>query len=621
MSKTKYISLLIIGFIFLNTLVYFFTEQNQNKRIELSLKSHVKKLQTHYDILMHQQKLTADSAYKSTIIKPNVIDIIAEASNTKDTIKKDILRKKLYKSLLPRYKRLIIKGVLQYHFVFPNNEVFLRFHKPSKYGDNLTNIRSDFKYTNETLKRTRGFTQGRTSHAFRNVYPLFDKENKHIGAMEISFSSEDLQENFTLISKMHTHFLVNKTIFQTKTWERDDLILKYIQSAEHDNYMMAMTKQHIKEQCIDNNKLRLKSVDKDIKKNINIGKPFGLYIKEIDNIVSLAFLPIYGNNKNKILAWIVAYEDNNIIKTSLRNTFYIRITLFSILLILFYFIYIVLNQKVTLEKLVDKKTTQLKEINENLEQRIIVEVKKSKDIEKRLFESEKLASMGEMIGNIAHQWRQPLSVISTSATGMQVQKMSGVLDDNGFFKTCDLINNNAQYLSKTIDDFRNFIKGDREKSIFNLADDIDSFLHLVESSVKNHQINVILDLDDEIKVNGYQNELSQCFINIFNNSKDVLKDLDSDRYIFISTKIVNDKIIIEFKDNAGGIPEDILPKIFEPYFTTKHQSQGTGLGLHMTYNIIVEGMGGTIEAKNSKYKYNNLEFTGALFTITLIKIN
>ncbi|MEA3553264.1 MAG: phosphohydrolase, partial [Campylobacterota bacterium] len=119
---------------------------------------------------------------------------------------RDKLRDDLYKLLQKKYKRMLKKGVLQFHFVFPNNEVFLRFHKVSKYGDNLTNIRSDFKYTNETKKRVTGFAQGRTAHAFRNVYPLINNNDKHIGAMEISFSSDSLQENFTLISKMHTHF-------------------------------------------------------------------------------------------------------------------------------------------------------------------------------------------------------------------------------------------------------------------------------------------------------------------------------------------------------------------------------------------------------------------------------
>ncbi|MEA3289787.1 MAG: ATP-binding protein [Campylobacterota bacterium] len=243
-----------------------------------------------------------------------------------------------------------------------------------------------------------------------------------------------------------------------------------------------------------------------------------------------------------------------------------------------------------------------------------------KEIENKnkiLFEQSKHAAMGEMIGNIAHQWRQPLSVISTGATGLKFGKEFGELSDEFFNDTCDAINNNAQYLSKTIDDFRDFIKGERKKVVFDLNEDINSFLHLVEGSIKNNNINLIEDYEKPIRINSYPNELIQCFINIFNNSKDVLKDIDTDRYFFITTKTKNEKAVISFKDNAGGIPDDVLPHIFEPYFTTKHKTQGTGLGLSMTYNLIVEGMGGTIEVANVSYEYQQKSYKGASFTITL----
>ena len=129
---------------------------------------------------------------------------------------------------------------------------------------------------------------------------------------------------------------------------------------------------------------------------------------------------------------------------------------------------------------------------------------------------------------------------------------------------------------------------------------------------------MILDLQENIKINGYENELTQCLINIFNNAKDVLKEkVKNNRLIFISTFINKDKVIIKIKDNGGGIPEDIIGKVFEPYFTTKHQSQGTGLGLHMTYNLIIDGMNGTIEVNNVSYEYENNKYKGAQFTISL----
>ena len=241
-----------------------------------------------------------------------------------------------------------------------------------------------------------------------------------------------------------------------------------------------------------------------------------------------------------------------------------------------------------------------------------------KDKEKALLRSEKLASMGEMIGNIAHQWRQPLSVISTGATGIQLQKNYNTLTDEFLNETCEMIDKNAQYLSKTIDDFRNFIKGDSKSVRFDLKNDTDSFLKIIDATIKSHNIQVVLELRENIKVQGYPNELIQCFINIFNNAKDALLHNNEDnRYIFISELIDDEKISIKFKDNAGGIPQNIIDKVFDPYFTTKHKSQGTGLGLHMAYNLIIDGMGGTIEVKNVNFEYNGKNFTGAEFTICL----
>ncbi len=241
------------------------------------------------------------------------------------------------------------------------------------------------------------------------------------------------------------------------------------------------------------------------------------------------------------------------------------------------------------------------------------------DQQKMLYNQSKLAAMGEMIANISHQWRQPLSVISTGATGMKMQKEYNLLKDDFFYTTCDSINENAQYLSQTIEDFTNYIKGDSKPIRFDLKNDTDSFIKLVDSTIKKYNLNIILELEESIKVKGYPNELIQCFINIFNNAKDALiTNVDeSERYIFISQKVINNKVIIKFRDNGGGISESALPKIFEPYFTTKHQSQGTGLGLHMSYNLITKSMKGDIKAENVSFEFNNKRYIGAQFTITI----
>ena len=312
---------------------------------------------------------------------------------------------------------------------------------------------------------------------------------------------------------------------------------------------------------------------------------------------------------------------------------WIAISLFLIILIFFlYRQYLLKHNNIFLQSEVLKRTNQLEKsnrilkekkeeldkLNLSLEIRIKDEVEKNKLFQEKLFKADKLASMGEMMSNIAHQWRQPLSMISTVATGIKIQKEFGTLNDEEIIQNMELINKNAQYLSETINDFRNFIKGDRKIQNFELSTTINNFLHIVESSIKKDNLNIILNLNDNIKINGYPNEFIQCLINIFNDAKDAIEEIKQVKpLIFITTISENNTIKISIKDNAGGIPENIISKIYDPYFTTKHKSQGTGLGLHMTYKLIDEGMHGKIEAHNVKFEYENELYRGTEFIITL----
>ncbi len=237
---------------------------------------------------------------------------------------------------------------------------------------------------------------------------------------------------------------------------------------------------------------------------------------------------------------------------------------------------------------------------------------------KLLLEAEKMASLSDMIINISHQWRQPLSVISTGVTGMQMKKEFGMLDDEQFNTTCNMINNQVQQLSKTIEELQHFSTKDRVQTNFTIDDTIEMFLSNLKNNIEASHITIIKELNAKIEINSYQNEFLQCFINIFNNTKDILLKKDKNkRYIFITTNIQHNNIIIKFKDNGGGIDTNIIEHIFEPYTTTKHQSQGTGLGLHITYDIITNRLNGSIKAQNVNTKIENETYLGAEFTITI----
>ena len=239
--------------------------------------------------------------------------------------------------------------------------------------------------------------------------------------------------------------------------------------------------------------------------------------------------------------------------------------------------------------------------------------------DKMLFHQSKMAAMGEMLNNIAHQWRQPLSVISTSASGMKLQKEFGQLTDDNFKSSVDTIVKNTQWLSRTIDDFRNFFKKDNVKNIFNVKESFESLFDILGANFDTKNIELVINIAD-VKTYGIENEFIQAMMNIINNAKDALEDQEADeKYIFIDVKEDEKYIYIEIKDNAGGIPADIKEKIFEPYFTTKHQTHGTGIGLYMTEEIIVKHMNGNIEVDNIEFGYNNKEYIGAIFRIALPK--
>ena len=248
----------------------------------------------------------------------------------------------------------------------------------------------------------------------------------------------------------------------------------------------------------------------------------------------------------------------------------------------------------------------------------LIDITEMKHKEQLLFQQSKMASMGEMIGNIAHQWRQPLSIISTSASGAKIEKELQGIKDTRLFSSLDAIVDNTQYLSKTIDDFRNFFISNQNSEHFLLDSVIEKSLTLVQASLKNHYINVTTSLEKNLKVLGHENKFLQVLINLINNSKDafILTKKD-ERCIEIKCYKRDQKLVVEINDNAGGISLHIIKSIFDPYFTTKHKSKGTGIGLYMSHQIIVDHMGGDLIAKNSEMLCNSRKEKGATFIIEL----
>ena len=249
---------------------------------------------------------------------------------------------------------------------------------------------------------------------------------------------------------------------------------------------------------------------------------------------------------------------------------------------------------------IEKLINEEKELNNILEKKVIVETSKQKEQEQLLIQQTRLAAMGEMIGNIAHQWRQPLNALGLVLQNLKFSYELGDLDDELMDKSITKANLLTRNMSKTIDDFRNFFRPNKAKENFNINESVITALELVEPTFEHHNIKLQKDFySGKIEFNGFPNEFSQVILNILTNAKDALLENNiQNPKVIIQTKIEDEYICISIKDNAIGIDEEIVNKIFEPYFTTKDEGKGTGIGLYMSKIIIENNMNGRIEVEN-----------------------
>jgi len=258
-----------------------------------------------------------------------------------------------------------------------------------------------------------------------------------------------------------------------------------------------------------------------------------------------------------------------------------------------------------------KQTQQaLQELNTTLQQKVEEELAKNLHQQFLMIQQNRFAQMGEMISMIAHQWRQPLNNLSLIFQTFIFKYQMKKLDDETLKQLAQESKNQIDFMSGTIDDFRDFFKPSREKSEFLLDEVIRESVDIIKPVLKKEGISITLSLDDKIKLFLYASELKQVLINILNNAKDALMESDKEeKQIKVSTIQESDHIKIKISDNAGGVPDEIIDRIFDPYFSTKTDKNGTGIGLYMSKKIVEEYLEGTLSVVN--------ENKGAIFKIIL----
>ena len=254
----------------------------------------------------------------------------------------------------------------------------------------------------------------------------------------------------------------------------------------------------------------------------------------------------------------------------------------------------------------------LEEHTKELEKKVEEEVKKNKEKDKLLFQQSKMAALGEMLGNIAHQWRQPLMEINSLFLPIEGKlNMNLEIEKDELLSSIDKLNEITKYMSNTIDDFRNFFATDKEKIEFKLLDQINSTVSIISGGLKANNIKLDIIIQKNPTLVGYKNEYSQVLINIINNAKEILVQREIENpYIKITIFEENENLITTIEDNGGGIKIEPLEKIFEPFFTYQ-KVNGSGIGLFMSKLIIQNNMNGKLSAKNTE--------NGAIFEIILPK--
>lgn len=253
---------------------------------------------------------------------------------------------------------------------------------------------------------------------------------------------------------------------------------------------------------------------------------------------------------------------------------------------------------------------KLRNSNKQLQHRIQRKVNELRERDRMMVQQSRQAAMGEMIENIAHQWRQPLNQLALIQSNIFFEFQLGKLNEgrmNEFRQQSETL---MDYMTKTIDDFRNFFLPDREKAMFDVCHSVERASSLLEPTLKRYHIQVDLSCDGRPRAYGFENEFSQVLVNIINNAKDaILEHKTAAPTIWIDMRREADTTCIEVCDNGGGVDPKIIHRIFDPYFTTKFQSQGTGIGLYMVKTIMEKSMNGAIRVENRN--------GGACFILTL----
>ncbi|RXK12641.1 histidine kinase [Halarcobacter mediterraneus] len=637
--KYSPVVIILMMTLLINIYIYIQNEQNFKKDLDIYKKNYI---ESNKKLIMFQ----VEKVYK---------DIQRKRANLELELEKEIKARvqealSIIKNLHKKYSHLpkeelinIIKETLRdirfnenrgyFYLAEPNGKILLHPASPNYENKNISKEKNEdgiYFYTNvinhfKTNDKYIGYIKAIKPNAGKKKYDKFTYLEIY-KPLNIIVGTGEYKDSFT---KKIQDYIIKEHIQNVRYGKNG-----YIFIFDYDGYQLA----HVKKEYIGKQRINLVDssgfmITKEIIKQAKKGSGFISYIGSImPETKKPAFKTTYikgvedwqwaigsGFYNLDLLKYLEVKKEElrKMNNESLINTLTFSLILTTILISLAFYI-----------------SNILKNFFNIYHTKINNQIKANRKKDMLLYQQSKMASMGEMLGNIAHQWRQPLSSISTIASGSKIQKELNILKEEEFIKGMDTIVSTTKHLSQTIDDFREFFNPDKTVKQVNTQDIYDKAIQLVSARLSTKEITLKSQVD-KVTITTFENELLQALINILNNAIDAFENkTQKDKLISFlikyekQCKIPNCNmkeceqgkegyLSILIQDNAGGIEEQNLNKIFDVYFTTKHKSQGTGIGLYMTYEIINKHLKGFISVENKKITYNNKEFLGAKFTIYL----
>ncbi len=477
-------------------------------------------------------------------------------------------------------------GVDYWNIITKKAHIKSKFVKAKNFAEVLSNIKNKRYDTNMATSKTLDKQQ---YSLFSKTYEKFPIAIATLKRKKFIINGVGLEGKKVAVGKNYSTYFLLKSVYPKIDFVFTQDTKEALKLVENKKVFAAVDIEPVLHYQIVNNNFKNIAITGVTGVDFNLQVMIRKDYKILQSIINKAIDTITNEDRINIYKkWMGIHRQN-----SIDYTIIVKISLAFILIIII--ILLAYLRQRNLQK-------EIKKLNATLEEKIKAAIEKNKKDQLIMMQQSRLAQMGEVVSMIAHQWKQPLNSLGILNSTIVSKYKNGRLTMETMIKFEEKSKKLIQQMSKTIDDFRTFFKPEKKKIKFHIEDTLEHSFELMRPILKHHHIKLSMDMQKKnFKIYGYPNELSQAIINIINNSKDALIEKNNkDKIVMVKLKYINNEAILTIEDNAGGIPNDILPKIFDPYFTTKENKNGAGIGLYMTKIIIEKHMDGKIEATNTK---------------------